>query len=379
MDNRATNGSANRILVISLQGIGDAILITPLLSSLKRNIKDAEVSVLTFRSNRGVLAGNKDLDELICVDRNDVNNPLRMVRLIYGLRKKKFGTSICTYPSGLRTALLSYLSGAKKKFGQELSILKKYRWLFTKLVPVNEIKHAVLMNMDFMRLFGVEPDTKNAAVSLNVCGDDERYADKFLKSQGVEEADRIVAVHPGCGKNTSQYRRWPLERFIEVINCLGGKNGLKVILIGGMDDLPALNGISDKLKIKPVIAAGKLSIMQTAALLGRSSFLICNNSAPMHIAAAVGTPTISIFGPTDPRIHRPWGGSHAVLQKHHECCPCYYPFIGNTLEGTGVRNSWSGKHFYCKSKDYRCLTSVTVEDVINASDKLLNYRKSTNG
>ncbi|MFA5164590.1 MAG: glycosyltransferase family 9 protein [Candidatus Omnitrophota bacterium] len=369
-----TNESMSRILIISLQGIGDAILITPLISSLRKNIKNIEISVLTFRQNSGVLAGNKDIDELICIDRKDTNNPFRIVSLINELRRKKFKISICAYPGGLRTAFLSYLSGARERLGQDLSIFKKYRQLFTKLAPISEIKHAVLMNMDFMKLLGVNPDTDSVAVSLNLSAEDETYIEKFLESRGIEKSDKIIAIHSGCGEGTSRYRRWPIERFIEVTNYLSEKIGVKVILIGGQDDLPVLNKMIGKITRKPIVAAGNLSILQTAALLKRSIFLICNNSAPMHIAAAVGTPTISIFGPTDPRIHRPWGAGHIVLQKHHECCPCYYPFIGDTLEEAGKRNSWLKKRFKCKSNDYRCLTSITVEDVTRAADRLLNDR-----
>ena len=379
MDSHRISEPTNRVLVVSLQGIGDAVLITPLLSSLNKNINNINISVLTFKSNSGVLDGNRDLDELICIDRKDANNPLRVIQLIYRLRKKKFDASICTYPSGLRTALLAYLSGAKERFGQGLRMFKKYRWLFTKLSPMNEIKHAVLMNLDFMKLFGVEPDIKDATVSINLCEEDYIYVERFLRAQGIGEKDKIIAIHPGCGEGTSRHRRWPLERFVEVINYLAEKKGIKIVLIGGQDDLPVLDEISDKIARKPVIAAGKLSIAQTATLLKKSSFLICNNSAPMHIAAAVGTPTISIFGPTDPRIHRPWGDNHIVLQKHHECCPCYYPFIGDTLEDAAKRNSWHKKHFECRSGDYRCLISITVEDVIKAADRMLNDRILTNG
>ncbi|MFA5316564.1 MAG: glycosyltransferase family 9 protein [Dehalococcoidales bacterium] len=373
------NEPSNRILIISLQGIGDVILITPLLTSLKRNIKDVKISVLTFRQNKDVLVGNKNVDELICIDRKDANNPFKIIPLINRLRREKFKISICTYPGGPRTAFLSYLSGARERFGQDLNIFKKYRQFFTNLTPINEIKHAVLMNMDFMKLLGVNPGIDNAVVSLNLSAEDETYVGKFLESRGIEKNDKIIAIHPGCGEGTSRYRRWPMERFVEVANYLSEKKGVKVVLIGGSDDLPALDKISGKIAIKPVIAAGNLSILQTAALLKRSIFLICNNSAPMHIAAAVGTPTISIFGPTDPRIHRPWGEGHIVLQKYHECCPCYYPFIGDTLEETGKRNSWFKKRFKCKSKDYRCLTSITVEDVAKATDRLLNDRILANG
>jgi ADP-heptose:LPS heptosyltransferase len=145
MDNHLTNESTSRILIISLQGIGDAILITPLISSLRKNIKNIEISVLTFRQNSGVLAGNKDIDELICIDRKDTNNLFRIVSLIKELRRKKFKISICAYPGGLRTAFLSYLSGARERLGQDLSIFKKYRQLFTELAPISEIKHAVFL------------------------------------------------------------------------------------------------------------------------------------------------------------------------------------------------------------------------------------------
>lgn len=364
-----------RIAIISLQGIGDLLLSTPLLKELKNDIPDSRISVITFESNRRILDGNPYLDEVICINKTDTNNPIKMLALICGMRSKKYDLSICVYPSGLRSAFLAYLSGAKERFGQDLAIFRNYKWLFTKQAHLDGIKHAILMNLDFIKLLGFEPGPNKVELILNLKDEDLNAANSFLDANGIHGEEKIILIHAGCSKDTSAYRSWPQDRFAEVAEHLGKMPGVKVIFIGGDDDLEGINRLTDMLEIKPLIAAGVLSILETAALLKKSCLLICNNSAPMHIAAAVGTPTISVFGPTDSRIHRPWGDNHVILQKNFDCCPCYYPFIDNTLNETGMRNCWINKKFTCRNRDYRCIHSVTVGDVLGATEEFLKRCK----
>ena len=130
------------------------------------------------------------------------------------------------------------------------------------------------------------------------------------------------------------------------------------------------------MKGKPINAAGKTLLKQTTALIQKTRLLVCNNSAPMHIAAALGIPTVSIFGSADSRIHRPWGEGHIILQKQLECSPCYYPFIRDTLEETKLRNAWVRNTFKCKTKDYRCLTSISVEEALKAVERGLKVKST---
>ncbi|MFA5339472.1 MAG: glycosyltransferase family 9 protein [Candidatus Omnitrophota bacterium] len=359
------------ILVVSLQGIGDLLLLTPFLHALKKGIPVDKISVLTFSSNKDILSGNPDVDEIIAFNPRESNNFLSIIGLLGCLRGNSYDISICAYPSGLRSAFIAFACGAKERLGQDLGIFWRCRWLFTKQTEIKEVKHAVLMNMDFLYLLGVGTVGQDNAMVLNVSGEEKERAFDFLKSEGVKNGDLLIAVHAGGGKFTAAYRNWPIERFSKVADTLIEGSGAKVVFIGGADDKGAVDKAIAYMENKAIVAAGKLSLKETAALIGQARLLICNNSGPMHMAAALGIPTVSIFGSADPRIHRPWGDGHVVLQKELDCSPCYYPFFRDTLKETKLRNRWFGKKFECMTGDYRCLGSITVEEVVAAAKKIL--------
>lgn len=349
---------------------------TPLIRELKSNFPKAKLSVLTFQSHKDIIGNNSDIDEVIAFDFKYKSNIFKILVLIFELRKRHFDISICAYPSGLRSALVGYLSGAKERFGQGISLFKNYRWLFTKQTPITEVKHAILMNLDFLKLLDIDLKDINTKLILNLFEEDKKFVSEFLKGNGVEDGDLLIAVHAGGGKFTTAYRNWPAERFAKVADELIEKFSAKIVFIGGENDEATVNGIIRMMKQRPISAAGKISLKQTSALIKRAKLLVCNNSAPMHIAAALGIPTVSIFGSADPRIHKPWGEGHLVLQKQLECSPCYYPLFMDTLEETKLRNRWVGNTFKCKTDDYRCLTSISVEEVMEAVESILKVKST---
>ena len=358
----------NQILIISLQGIGDLLLTTPLLRGLKENLPDAEINVLTLDVNKEVLEGNAFVDNILSFN---PRNYFDVIVTLFNIIKRSFDLSICTYPSGLRSAIIGYLSRADTRLAHDITIFRKYPWLFTKNIKVDRIKHAVLLNLDFMEALGFETEKINKDLILNLSSEDRRFARDFLKAKSVKNEDLLICIHAGGGRFTLSYRSWPKERFAEVADFLIERKGAKVVFIGGKDEIKLIDKISNIMKNKPINAVGKMSLKKSAALISECRLLICNNSAPMHIAAALGVPTVSIFGPVDQRIHRPWGEGHIVLQKGLKCSPCYYPFIRDTLEETRKKNRWFGKTFKCLKGNYECTALITVKDVIKAAESIL--------
>ena len=364
-------GDFANILVVSLQGIGDLLLATPLLRGLKVAYPGSRLTVLTFETNRDVLNNNPDVGQIIVFKAAQKRNIFKILGLIGKIRSEHFDLSICAYPSGLRSALIAYLGGAGERLGQGLSLFRGFGWLFTRQVPIAKIKHAVLMNMDFLKILGIDPKGVNPEVIFHIGEEDLKFAKDFLRLNGISDSDLVIAIHAGGGELTASYRNWPLDRFAKVADVLADRYKAKIIFIGGKNDESAVNFAKKMMSQKAIVAAGKTFLGQTAALLTRARLLLCNNSGPMHIAAALNVRTVSIFGSADPRIHRPWGKDHVVLQNQLECSPCYYPFFRDTLEETKQKNSWVGKKFECKTSDYRCLTSITVDQVVEAVEHII--------
>ncbi|MBM3253454.1 MAG: glycosyltransferase family 9 protein [Candidatus Omnitrophica bacterium] len=355
-----------KTLVISLQGIGDLLLTTPLLRGIKENIPESKLSVLTFKANKDILSDNPYVDDMILVDPTSF---VSILKVLFELRERHFDLTICAYPSGLRSAFLGYLSGAPTRFGQGLSLFNKYHWLFTKQTPITEVKHAILMNLDFLRLLNIDSEGLNYDLTLNLDKKDKKFASEFLNNSNVSDEDLLITIHIGGGKD----KAWSKERFAQIADELIERYGARILFLGSKKEFPAVNSIIQLMKNKSLNLVSKTTLMQMAALLEKSHLLICNNSGPMHIAAALKIPTISISGPVDPRIHRPWGQNHIVLQKALECSPCYYPFFRDTLEETKSKNRWFGKRLICKTNDFKCLASISINDVLKAVETLLLY------
>lgn len=359
--------SLGNILVVSLQGIGDLVLVTPLLRALKAAYPLSKLAVLTFESNKEVLNSNPSVDNIITFRATDKLNIIKIAVFLATLRREHFDLAICAYPSGLRSALIAYLIGAGERFGQRFSMFRNYKWLFTKQAPVTEIKHAVLLNLDFLKLLGIDPDDAAKEPIFHISDEDTRFALDFLRSSGINDGDLIISIHAGGGSE----RSWQQERFGEVADVLIEKKNAKIIFIGSSKETALVEKIRGSMKGKSSTAAGRMNLAQTGALLKQTKFLICNNSGPMHIAAALDIPTVSFSGPVDQKIHGPLGKRHIILESFLDCRPCYYPFFRDTLEETKKRNRWLGKAFRCKTGDYRCLADITTGQVIEAAEEIL--------
>jgi len=148
-----------------------------------------------------------------------------------------------------------------------------------------------------------------------------------------------------------------------------------ILFIGAEVEKDHSDKIISLMKNTPLNAVGACSLGQSAALMQKSKILICNNSGPMHIAASLHIPTISISGPVDKRIYSPWGSlGHIVLQKELECAPCYYSFLRDTLPETKRKNMWVGKTHRCNN-NHLCLEKITENDVMEAVRTLITANK----
>ncbi len=150
-------------------------------------------------------------------------------------------------------------------------------------------------------------------------------------------------------------KRWQWEKFAQVADFFNRKAGTRTILIGNQSDSPLLEQISNRMRTAPMVAAGSLKLKQIAHLLGRAKLFVTNDSGPMHVASAVGTPILAIFGPTDPELTGPYGSTHRVLQSSLPCVPCLSRRCPIGLE---------------------CMHAIGAEQVIEAAEELLASTES---
>ncbi len=373
-----------KILIIKLRHIGDVLLTVPTIRALKENFPDANISAIVNKGTEEMLCDNPLLDEIIVYNRNIKGLPISQkikgeINFISGLRKRGFDL-VVDLTSGDRPAILSYLSGARYRIGNNpmgKGFLGK-RLAYTHLSNVEQKRrHTVEYNLDIVREFGI--DTKDKTVDFYFNNENEQYIDNFLKKNKVSKKDILVHVHP-----TSRwlFKAWNDKSMAEIIDYLQLKKKTKVIITSSPEkkEFDKAKKILELCKSNPLELLGKTSLKQLGVLSKRSNLFFGVDSAPMHIAAAVDTPVIALFGPSGAFHWGPWDnkqgargwgqgtaekpysnrtgiqtfGIHTVIQKDWGCIPC-------------------GKDGCDGTKISRCLEEISIESVIKILDKKINH------
>jgi ADP-heptose:LPS heptosyltransferase len=201
---------------------------------------------------------------------------------------------------------------------------------------------------------------------LHLAQKDRLVARSILRNAGVKVGEMVVTMHPG-GEGFDGRKQWSLDRFVTVARHLIKQYGAKIILVGGPTDKPLVEEIAAQLPDAPVLAAGQTSLKQTAALIEASALFIGNDSCPLHMAAAVGTPATGIFGPSNIQQFHPVGRpGYRFIAAHRDlpCSPCFH-FVG-------TQPPWQVN--LCRSR--QCLKAIPAEDVIASASKLLKGRSA---
>ncbi len=349
------------------------MLATPALSLLRKNFPKANIAILSLKRTKCVILGNSNVDKIFTYDHDASTRLFEVFWLIFKLRKEKFDLSICLYPSGLRSAFVGFLSGARIRVGQKLIFFKKFPFLFTIKVNVSQVKHAIDMNLDLLKALKLNVEDEPKTLFMPISNSDEKSVSEFKEKNNIKNKDLLIAIHPGVSEG-GMHRCWPKQNFIELINKLAGMFNAKILLIGGPSEVNLIEEIYNLAKEKPIKVIN-LSLNAVAALLKDSSLFIGNNSGPMHIASSVKTPTVAIFGDTDPRIHAPYGNRNIVVRKKLFCSPCHYPFLHGTISCAKKGRGFVKGRFVCATNDFKCMKEITVSDVLLAVEALLHNIK----
>ncbi|MCK5306109.1 MAG: glycosyltransferase family 9 protein [Candidatus Omnitrophica bacterium] len=363
-----------KILVISMQGIGDLLLITPALSLLRRNFPQSIISVLVLSNAKDIILGNPDIDRVIIYDHKK-KSIFAILKFILKLRKEGFNLSICAYPSGLRAIFVGFLTGAPLRIGQNLVCVKKIPFLLTHKIDVIKVKHAVDMNIDLIKTLGQVSNDKKKQLVMPINQTDTEFVLRYKRRHDISDTNIFICIHPGVSK-LGESRRWPLDKFIKLSDRLVEEYNARIVFIGIEDDRAALNEINGTMNKKQLVVVN-WPIKRVSALIKSCDLFIGNNSGPMHIAAAVKTTTIGLFGDTDPRIHGPYGENNIVVRKNLNCSPCFYPFLHGTLDCARLDRCIGRGRPKCIKSEFECMKSIEVDDVLKEVKKIESVWKRT--
>lgn len=324
-----------KILIRGVNWIGDAIMILPTLNAIKKKYNDSLITLVVKKWVKDIYKNNPDIDELI----EYPENRKEYFNLIKKLRIVKYDIGLAM-PKSFSAALFLFLAGAKKRIGfksQFRSFLLTDRLKFT-----DELlnKHQLFIYLELARYIGCETIAPELNLVIN-----ENAIDK---ANDILKGDNWIGIHSGAFFGPA--KRWLPENFAEVANRLMN-NGFKIVWFGAASDTKTMELIKPLLKIETLDLTGKTSLDLLCALIKKCKVVIANDSGPMHIAAAVNTPVVAIFGSTNIKTTYPFTNNKIILYKKIECSPC-------------MRRD-------CFKKTYDCFKQITVEDVYESVIKFV--------
>ncbi len=331
-----------RILITRSDRIGDLVLSTPVFSALRRQFPGAHLAALTFTENRQILEGNPSLNEVILYDKKGAQKHFfGSWKLAREIAKMKFDVVIHLHATN-RMHLLTWMAGIPVRIGWD----RRAAWALTHSFPdikKEGKKHEAEYNFDLLEPLGVKCPEK-MELYFPVPAKAKHVAGNRLTAHGVFSGIPLVVLSPGA---SCPSKRWPAERFAEVADAINASRPAAFAAVGSSADKPLIEKIQKHAKVKVRDFSGEFDLSALAAFFQLSSLVISNDSGPVHIAAAVGTPVVSIFGRRQPGLSptrwRPLGPQSSFVWKDVGCDPC----LAHECQ----------IHFLC-------LDAVSVEDVL---------------
>lgn len=341
-------GSPRRILVIKIVGLGDTVLMLTPLRQLRDAFPEASIFALVTPLSTGILQGQPQIDRLIVHDvLGGDRGPAGFIRLVRRLREFDFDCIIDFEQHFQMTGILSYLTGAPRRVGLYYGGNPR-RWLLTDPVFLDPDRHMVDSYMDLLRPLGLPVDPVKRLERIYVEDADRLEVDTWLGEHRRSQDGPLVGIHPGSGIRATA-RRWPAERFAEILRRIWSEFGADIVLTGDESEKDLVDRVIRTAGSPAHSSAGRFTIKQTAALMSNCDLFISNDTGPMHMAAAMGTPTIGLFGPNVPRRYAPVGEGSLGIYKGSDCSPCIQIHKGQAgecsrggicMEAIGVEDVW---------------------------------------
>ena len=333
------------ILIIKLSAIGDVIHTLPALAALRKKFPDAHITWVIEETAADLIINHPALDRVIISRRKSWLNDLRkgrfgrpvkeFIEFVQTLRDRPYDLVI-DFHGLFKSAVIVLLSGGRRKLGydsmQELSGL-----FYSEKIPEDMKKHAVDRYLDFLHYLGADVGAPEFTIPIDK--DRQTHVASILQAEGIDIEKPFVAVSPVALWET---KLWSNHQFAWLCDQIIRDMKVPVVFTGSEEK--AIEGIQSFMTMPSVNLAGRTTLRDLAQLYQKAALLITTDSGPMHLAAAMKTPVVALFGPTDPQRTGPYGDGHIVVRRELPCSPCF----SKTCE------------------TQRCMRDITVEEVFEA-------------
>jgi predicted lipopolysaccharide heptosyltransferase III len=359
----------SRILLIRLRQIGDVVFTTPAVRALRQRFPDAQITYIVEPDAAPIVERNPHItDVIVAPKRRSVLQLAADLDLARRLQSRRYDLAI-DFHGGPRSSLLTWLSGAPIRIGYQIA---GRSWMYTRRVArprALRARHSVENQWDLIAELGIHPpDAASSPVEMPVDPEAAHAVDDRLRRAGVGHRAPIVVVHVSAG---NPFRRWPSESFAALVHALAMRDpARRIVMTSGPSDRDAAGRVVAAARSslgaqrqEQVVSCGDFSLAELRALLDRASLYIGGDSGPLHVAATSAVPVVGLYGPTLPARSAPWRSpalvSEAVDVGELACRPC--------------------DQRVCSPGDFRCLTWIAPEHVVDAAERALGRAAAATG
>lgn len=342
---------SNRLLIIRPDHLGDMLLTTPAIQAVKRGRPELSIHVLCGPWCAELLANYEEVDRVLTLPfpgfgrgGNGRVNPWKLaLQSAAKLRRIGYDSAIIMRPDHWWGALVAKLAGIGQRIGYDQPGLAPFLTDARRL----ELEHVVEQNLRLAQMLTAIPPSESIGLDFPLQDDDRGFIDRQLEAWQIAWDEPVICIHPGSGAAS---KLWTSEKWAAVADTMSREFKAAVVLTGTAGEAAIVHDIVERMKSGAGIIAGATSVGQLAALYCRSLAVLGPDSGAMHIAAAVDAPTVTLFGPADPKEFAPWGDRrrHAVVASDIACRPCRILEWRDELE------------------NHPCVREITVEQVLGA-------------
>ena len=295
-------GDIDRILIIRHAPLGETVLTTPVIRALRQRFRDAYIAYMVAPTREDLVSANPHLNEVLIYQSSIPKSISQLIR-------RKFQLAVVLQPT-FRLVLHTFIAGIPLRIGFQTNTAGKR--LLKHSVPNNTSQHETQRYLDVVRTIGIDVENDEPEVFIDDVG--RIWVDEYINSNNLDNNKPIIGLNPGAA---TSYRRWPADKFIILANMLHDEYDCHIVITTGPREGELAHQISSGMKF-PSIIVDNVTPMQLAAIIQRCHLYISNDTGPMHLSTAVKTPTIALFGGSNPLQWGPPWEKHTIIARE-EC------------------------------------------------------------
>ncbi len=334
-----------KILLIKLRSIGDVVYNTAVYAPLKKTFPDSHLTVLVEKPSYGLVCDHPDVDEVLCFEKGSL---WKQAQFYSRLILEGYDVAIDMH-EGTRGSVMCFLTRAPMRMGNKFA---KRSFLYSTKIDFSDLepKFPVDYQVALIKKIGVSFD--QVTPSVHIPDHARQKAVGFLAEHGIKNGEEYCVIHSGTKK---VYDQWQYEKFARLVENIPDKYGLKVVLTCGPGEEWQAESVIKLVRGRQTKYL-QTGLQELGAITQGAKFAICHNGGYMHMASALGTPVVALFGVVNPRVWKPLGPRDMVIYKNIECSPC---------------NKQTRKS-ECYEGDAECKRVIAEEDVLEAVERILN-------